>query len=51
MAIELWKTNDGDKEFGMRITPHWIKIDRDGNVTIKGKIIPGSNDDYQENLN
>lgn len=26
----------------------WVKIDRAGNLTIKGKIIPDSKNNYQE---
>lgn len=25
-----------------KVLPHWIKIDRDGNITIKGKIVLNS---------
>lgn len=38
--IELYG-NDGDKEYSMVIV-EWVKIDRAGNLTIKGKTVPDS---------
>lgn len=41
VEIELLR-NGGDKEYSMVIAPVWVKFDRDGNVTVKGKIVPDS---------
>ncbi len=32
------------------VLPYWIKIDRDGNITIKGKIVLDSEASKDENL-
>lgn len=32
------------------VLPHWIKIDRDGNITIKGKIVLDSETLKDDNL-
>lgn len=43
--------NGGDKEYLMVIAD-WVKIDRGGNITVKGKIVPdGNNDDTNRDTN
>lgn len=32
----------------MLVAVHWVKFDRDGNITIKAKIVPGSEETDQE---
>lgn len=46
IEVELYG-NGGDKEYSMVIV-EWVKIDRAGNLTIKGKMIPDSKSSYQE---
>lgn len=34
----------------LEVLPHWVRIDRDGNITIKGKIVLDSDNIEDENF-